>query len=374
MLKEIRLDEIRVNPIALREVNRSDDQFVELMNSIRSQGIITAISVREKPGDDGKKYELIDGLQRFTSAQEVGTGIVNADGPVFVDSTDAEGKTIKVGVVPANILVRDDAEALLTQIIGNVQRVETTPVQYAAGLRRLLGYYATWTIAELASKLNKSPNWIEKQLGLLKLHDSIKPLVDGGKITVSNAIVLCKLPPDEQLKWMDRAQTETSEIFGPAALARVKEIRDANRKGEDAGEAVFQPTPHLRKKPEMESELKEPTVLPQLIQELNILEGIKPTRDGLAAAARQGAALGIAWALNYDAKSQEAQRQNHIEREKRNEEQKIRRDAERKQKRAQEAAERTAKANDEAKAAAEKAAALGPVTPAPAAETAAATA
>lgn len=361
-LMEIPLDQIRANPIALRDVNRKSEEFQELMNSIRSMGIISAISVREKPGEDGKKFELIDGLQRFTSAQEAGTGIVEKNPQTGL----MEGKMIdngtngKIGVVPAIVLERDDAEALLTQIVGNVQRVEMKPAQYAAGLRRLLGYHATWTMAELAAKLNKSPAWVDKQLSLNKLHDSIKPLVDEGKISVTNAIVLAKLPQEEQLQWMDRAQTDSAEKFGTEALERVKQIREANRRGEDAEDPKFTPVVHIRKKAELENEMRNPQVTPQLVIELNVTDGLKTNKDGLIAAAQRGAQLGVQWACSFDTKSQKAQEEAYIEREKHNKEQSIRRDAEKKQKRAVEAAERTAKAQKDAEEAKKKADALPP--------------
>lgn len=370
-LKYIPLDKIRGNPVALRDVNRQSDEFTELVGSVKKDGVITAISVRRKPGEDGKEFELVDGLQRFSASQEAGTGTV-ADGQGVFDK-DEKGEIRKdlngnpVGVIPAQIIAREDADALTAQIIANAHKIETKPVEYARSLMRYLGYNPTMTEAQLAGTLNKSPQWINKMLGLLKLHDNIKPLVNEGRITVANAYVLAKLPQDEQLNWLDRAQTEGSNEFSAKALARVKEIRDANRKGTDAGEEGFVPVIHLRKKTELEQEMKKPEILPALIRDLNITKGIKPSAEGLLAAATAGAALGVKWALSSDERSIEAAKQKDAERRKRDAEQKIRRDAEKTAKKEKEASEKAAKAREEAAKAREAAAKLPPVEAAPAA-------
>lgn len=344
-LANVKLSQIRVNPVALREVDPEGQQFKELLGSIRSQGVLSSVSLRYKPGDDGKDYELIDGLQRFTAALQIGTGVVDAERKgVFETVTSDGGETRQVGLIPANIVERNDEDTLYAQIITNTQRVETKPVEYARGLRRLLGFNPTMTESELAVKLSKSPTWISKQLGLLKLADNIKPLVNEGKVNLSNAYVLAKLPAEEQIQWLTRAQTESPEVFGPAALERVKAIRDANRQGREAGEIQFSPVAHMRKKTDLEGEIKSLSNLRSIANSSNALSGIKPDAEGVKAAFERGAALALQWTLNLDPVSVEAQRKSFEEKKQRDADLKARREAEKKAKQDKEAADKTAKA------------------------------
>lgn len=363
-LKYIPLDKIRGNPVALRDVNKQGEEFLELVNSVRRDGVMSAISVRYKPdAADNKEYELVDGLQRFSAACEAGTGVVDkAEGGtrgIFDERPDSKGPP--VGVIPAQVVTREDADALVGQIIANAHKIETKPVEYAKALMRFLGYNPTMTESQLAATLSKSPQWISKMLGLVKLHDQIQPLVNENRMTVANAFVLAKLPPDEQLNWLERAQTMDANQFSSAALARVKEIKDANKQGRDAGEEKFVPVAHLRKKPEIEIESTKPEVLPALIRDLGVVRGIKASTEGLVQAAILGAQLGLSWALNMDPKSVEGAKLKYEERKKKDNESKIRRDAEKKDKKEKEAAERADKAKKEAEEARKKAAELPPI-------------
>ncbi len=351
-LKFIRLSDIRVNPVALREANRQSDSFAELTNSIRREGVMSAVSVRHMPGEDGKQYQLVDGLQRFSASQEAGTGVVDLvtdekgtrSVGKYEEGTDSEGKPTKIGVIPAQVIERGEADTLISQIAANAHRIETQPTEYAKAIFKYLGYNPTMTITEVAAKINKNPVWLEKQLGLLKLHETLKPLVDGGKIVLANAYTLAKLPPDEQLNWSERAQTQDSNTFNAAALARIKEIRDANKKGRDVGEEKFIPVAHIRKKSELEAEISKPEMGPALIRDLEVTKGIKPNNDGLLQAAQAGYQLGLQWALMLDAKSIEVQKQKYEDQKKKDEEQKARRNAEKEAKKAAETAEKAKEA------------------------------
>jgi ParB family chromosome partitioning protein len=227
-LLHIPLSDIRLNPVGLRDAQKNEVEFTELVDSIKKYGVINAIVVRSAPGGDGKKYELVDGLQRFSASQEAGKP-----------------------TIPAQVVTLEEADRIIAQVIGNAVRLDTKPVEYAKALMKILGYNPTWTEAELASRISKSPTWVSKQLGLLKLSDAAKVLVDDGKIVAANAYALAKLPPEEQDKWIDRAQTTDANQFTQQVYERAKQIREANRQGKDAGEEKFVATFHLRKKPEI---------------------------------------------------------------------------------------------------------------------------
>ena len=271
-LLRIKLEDIRENPNALRPANRKDPQFIELVDSIRNVGVLNPIVVREASTQDGKIiYGLIEGLQRYSA------------------SLDAGMKDI-----PAHVITADDAKVLELQIIGNIHKIETKPAQYSEQLRRILSANPMMTQAELAAKLSRSTTWLAGRLYLTELNKSIQELLDGGKINLTNASAMAKLPAEEQDFYIERAMTESPDVFVAAVTARIKEIRTARRQGRDATPAEFQAVPHVRKLLDLRSEMETPTVGPILVRENHVTS------------VDEAFALGVKWAAHMDPRSVQA--------------------------------------------------------------------
>ncbi|KKM77518.1 hypothetical protein LCGC14_1369190 [marine sediment metagenome] len=182
-LRSIKITDIRENPVALRAVDRESEAFVGLRDSIALVGIMNPINVRERTevieGQTITYYELCDGLHRYTAAVDVGITELNVQ-----------------------ILTLDDADVLEAQVMANVHKIDTKPVQYTQQMNRIFAGNPAMTISDMAAKLAKSPSWVSQRLGLLKLEKGIAELVDDGKITISNAVVLAKLPHEEQVNFV----------------------------------------------------------------------------------------------------------------------------------------------------------------------------
>lgn len=316
----VAIDAIRPNPVALRSVDRESEEFIQLRDSIGDPaiGILNPINVRERTEDvDGEAvtyYEIIDGLHRYTAACECG-----------------------LSEVPIHVKDADETQAHLMQIIGNAMRVETKPVQYTKHLQRVISANPTWTMSDLASKVHRSPAWLNQRFGLLKLNEQVQELVDDSKISVSNAVILAKLPHEEQLNYIDSAMSMGTTEFGPLVQQRVKEIKEAEKAGREASEPTFNPVAKPRKKTELEDELNSRTVLASLVADcVDVTEA---------------AYLALAWVLSLDPTSVEVQEAQWNEKRQRIEEEKAKRKAARAEQKAKEAAEAAAKAQEEAAAA-----------------------
>ncbi|MEE9548747.1 MAG: ParB/RepB/Spo0J family partition protein [Nitrosomonadaceae bacterium] len=312
-LRTIKITDVRENPVALRAVDRDSEAFIGLRDSIKLKGILNPINVREKTetveGTIITFYELCDGLHRYTAAVDVGISELNVQ-----------------------ILTLDDAEVLEAQIMANVHRIDMKPVQYTQQMNRIFAGNPTMTVTDMAVKLAKSPSWVSQRLGLLKLEKSIAELVDAGKINVSNAVVLAKLPHAEQVNFVDSAMTLGADEFAPQVQARAKELRDAARQGRAPGAVTFEPTARIQKMPDLLSELKSPTIGPAICAQ------------NKAKTAEQGFALGVQWAVKMDPASVEVQRALAEEKAQKLAEAKAKRAADRADKKATEAAEAKAKA------------------------------
>jgi len=232
--KTISINEIRPNPVALRAVNLESEDVIALRDSIKQYGLMNAISVRKRQGEDGSSYyELIDGLHRWTCCRELG-----------------------IEQIPVVIKDLAEDEILEAQMVANMHNIETTPSQYTEQLKRIMQRNPRMTEPELAKRLCRSTDFIVKRLSLGSITDSgIKSLVDDGKIPLTNAYVLAKLPADEQKDMVESAMTEDNQAFAARVQARAKEIRDAKRAGASATPPVFEARAFLRKLSEIEPAL-----------------------------------------------------------------------------------------------------------------------
>lgn len=311
MLKVVLLTLIRPNPVALRAVDKDSEGFLGLVESIRTKGFFGAITVREnKDPESGQMYyELVDGLHRFTAAGIAGLTEINVD-----------------------VVSLDDDQVLEAQIMANVHRVETKPVEYTRQLIRIINRNPLMTVAELALKLGKTPAWLQERLSLAKLkNEEIAAAVNEGKIPLANAYALAKLPDDEQKNWVDRAITASPSEFVPAVKNRIKEISDAKRKGTEAGEATFSPVEHLQKLSDIKDARLNDTAA-------------RVCKDCRATTAEEGFLAALNWSLHVDPAGIKDQKARDDARKLEQEEAKKRQAAERDQRKAAKAADVQAKA------------------------------
>lgn len=321
-LAKVAISMIRENPVALRTVNRMSEKYLELVESIRQKGILNPPNVRRKTDEEtGDEYfELVDGLHRFTASKDAG-----------------------LEKLPVHILDLDDGEVLEAQIIANLHVQKTTPSAYTKQLKRILTMNPLMTESELAQKLGVSPQFIQQRLSLTKVeNEDILKLIDDGKICLSNAYALAKLPVEEQAEFLDRAMTQNPDEFIPAVQSRVKEIKEARRQGKDAGDAGFVPTPHFQKSKDVKDELEGGNIAKTLIKK----HGLKT--------AEQGFNMAIKWVLHMDPESVAAQEAKYEAQKKARENAAAKKAAERALKdeeKAKAKMEEAAKAAEEAKAA-----------------------
>jgi ParB/RepB/Spo0J family partition protein len=311
-LKTIKISEIRENPVALRTVNRQSEEYLGLVQSIKEKGFLGSIIVRSQVDKESNEsyYELVDGLHRFCAAKDAGLVEIGVD------------------IVPLN-----EDQVLEAQIMANIHKIETRPAEYSQQLKRILARNPLMTEAELAKRLGKSPIWISQRLGLTRIdNEQVTELINSGKISLSNAYALAKLPPDELASFVERAMTLPPDEFIPAVNNRIKEIKEAKRSGQDPEAQSFQPVAHLRKLSEIKKEMDTPEIGAILIETLKI----KKTTDAFN--------LAIQWMMHMDPTSIEAQKAEYDAREKKKAEEAAKRKVEREQKKAADAAKKSEEA------------------------------
>lgn len=317
-MQMVPLPQIRESKVALRAVDKESEQYHELVESVRSKGVLLPIRVRMLVDAQTNQpyFSLIDGLHRFCAACDAG-----------------------LYEIPAIVTEADDAEIMEQQIVANIQRIESRPVEYSQQLKRILAMNPLLTVNELAVKLGKSEAWLGERLGLLKLIKEAASLVDEAKIPLSNAYILAKLPPEEQPNFIERAMTQNMAEFSGAVSSRIKELRDAVRQGRLAKPEEFVPSPHYQKIKDVQNEIANRQIGPAILSRNNVSDVVEAFY------------LALQWALHLDPDSVSAAKAKEEARRKEADEAKKKRDQERAKKKAEDAA----KAAEEAKAAAVKA-------------------
>ena len=158
------IDMIRAGKMNPRKTFKDDD-MVELADSIREKGLVQPILVRPDPLAPGG-YEIVAGERRWRASQLAG-----------------------LHNVP--VIVRDlaDQEVLELAIIENVQRADLNAIEEAMGYQELIERYA-YTQERLAEVIGKSRSHLANTLRLLKLPNSVRSMVEDGKLTAGHARAL----------------------------------------------------------------------------------------------------------------------------------------------------------------------------------------
>lgn len=273
-LGRIPLNKIRENAEALRtEVDKEDVKYAQLVDSIRKHGVMNPISVREikDPATGEILYGLVDGLHRFTASMDAG-----------------------LPDIPAQIGSIEEGNLLEAQILANVHRIETKPVQYTHALIGILSANPTLTVSELAARLSHSEQWLKDRLGLAKLAEPIQKLVDENGMTLTNAIALSKLPPEKQGDFLQQAISQSPSEFVPMATAVKKEIDTAKRQGREANTAQFVPSMRLKRVAEIRDESDLARSMPDTSKVVQAAKanGVKNVEEAIAYA--------LSWVLHLD--------------------------------------------------------------------------
>lgn len=270
--ERIPLDKIRENTEALRvAVDKKDPKYIELVDSVRRVGVMTAILVREIEAPDGSKlYGLIDGLHRFNAALDAG-----------------------LNDIPATIGDLDEGNLLEAQILANVHKIETKAAQYSKALIKILGANPLLTIEELAGRLSRSPQWLRERLGLLKLTKEIQAQVDDGTLGLTNAYALAKLSEAKQAELVNQAISKSPAEFVAIAENVRKEEAKAKREGRPAV-ATFQPNERLQKLGHIKAE--------RAVLESNPAESplVKAAKAAGVTTVEDAIAYAIKWTLHLD--------------------------------------------------------------------------
>ncbi|CWM57887.1 TPA: ParB/RepB/Spo0J family partition protein [Neisseria meningitidis] len=159
-------------------VQIDDEALQELADSIKAQGVIQPVIVREH---GLSRYELIAGERRWRAAQIAG-----------------------LTEIPAVIKTISDETALAMGLIENLQRENLNPIEEAQGLKRLADEFGL-THETIAQAVGKSRSAISNSLRLLSLPGPVQEMLYQRRLEMGHARALLTLPVVEQLELAQKA-------------------------------------------------------------------------------------------------------------------------------------------------------------------------
>ena len=172
-IKELAIDEIRPNPYQPRKVFE-EDALKELASSIKEHGVFQPIIAKRSI----KGYELVAGERRWRASKLAG-----------------------LTTIPA--IVRDftDEQMMEIGLLENLQRENLSAMEEAEAYQTLM-LNLSLTQEELARRVGKSRSHVTNILGLLRLPEEVKQMVNHAELSMGHARVLSKLEDEETIKEM----------------------------------------------------------------------------------------------------------------------------------------------------------------------------
>lgn len=168
-LKIIKTDQVIANPYQPR-FYFDETGIDELAKSIKENGLIQPISVREKNGT----YEIVVGERRFRALSKLGY------------------EEIEVYVIDD-----DETSTMNKALIENIQRVDLSALEEAKAYVKIMQYQRI-TQTELAKSLGKSQSSIANKIRLLNLNETVQEAIEAKKISERHARAMLSLESKEQ--------------------------------------------------------------------------------------------------------------------------------------------------------------------------------
>lgn len=198
---EVPIDMVQPNPNQPR-TNFNKDELEELSESIKKNGLLQPILVREKDG----KYEIIAGERRWQASKLAG-----------------------MNKVPIRIRDVDDDETIALALIENIQRSDLNPIEEAYGYRRMMER-GKMTQSQVAQAVSKGRSTVANALRLLELPEEAQQLLFEEKITAGHARAILSIPSKEgRAKLTEKLVKDTLSVRETEAIARLMSGKRDNK-------------------------------------------------------------------------------------------------------------------------------------------------
>src|ERR671911_426041 len=193
IVEQIEMKMIRVSQYAIRDrFQRTSDEDNCLISSIKDHGLLQPILIR--PFEQG--FEIVAGHRRFQAC-----------------------RSLRWRFIPCKIRDLTDKEAFEIQLTENMQRKSMDPVEEAEAFRRYVVDFGWGGVSELAKKIGKSEEYVSHRIQLLKLPQDVKEKIMLNKLSVSQALELTTISPNNIIHLTDHI------IENELTIRQIREVK-----------------------------------------------------------------------------------------------------------------------------------------------------
>ena len=196
-LRIVGIEEVHPAPSQPRKAF-DDVKLNELATSIRNQGLIQPLVVRNRDHGLGGGYEIIAGERRWRAAQRAGLHTI----PVVVREVAPD-------------------RAFELAMVENLQREDLNPIEEAEGFERLIREF-DYTQESLASRIGKDRSSVANALRLLRLPPAVRNMVIDGRLSMGHARAILGLEASGDTP---TSAAENMERMGRRVVSRELSVR-----------------------------------------------------------------------------------------------------------------------------------------------------
>ncbi|WP_293713854.1 MULTISPECIES: ParB/RepB/Spo0J family partition protein [unclassified Stenotrophomonas] len=177
VLRKLPIDQLQPGKYQPRR-DMDESKLAELSESIKAQGIIQPILVRQIAGGN---YEIIAGERRWRASRLAG-----------------------LDEVPVVVRELEDRTVIAMALIENIQREDLNPLEEAEALARLVSEFSL-THAEAAQAVGRSRASVSNLLRLIDLPIGVRVLLETRRLEMGHARALLTLAPELATKLAEEA-------------------------------------------------------------------------------------------------------------------------------------------------------------------------
>ncbi|MCI9292662.1 MAG: ParB/RepB/Spo0J family partition protein [Erysipelotrichaceae bacterium] len=199
--KIVTIDEIQPNPYQPR-LEFNNEALMELAQSIRENGLIQPITVREC--ENG--YQIVAGERRY--------------------------RALKLnGMFDIPVIVMDANELQMAEmaLVENIQRENLSAIEEAKSYIDIMKY-ANLNQSQLALKIGKSQSSIANKIRLLNLEDNIQNAVNAKLISERHARALLGVDPEKQQDYLDKILKKGLSVSQTEKMVRADKEQEQPKK------------------------------------------------------------------------------------------------------------------------------------------------
>ena len=200
IIEPIEMRMIKHSPFEVRhKIDKNDPEFRSLVKSITEHGLLQPILVR--PVSLG--FEIVAGYRRFEAC-----------------------RSLRWRHIQSKIRELSDKQTYEIQLTENIQRKSLNALEEAEAFKKYVDDFGWGGVSELASKIEKSEEYVSHRIQLLKLPSEAKKQLIQNALSVSQSLELLGVPSEEQAEMAQRIYDDHLTVKQIRSIKKSKVKKD----------------------------------------------------------------------------------------------------------------------------------------------------